>query len=116
MKRYLTLLKMVEENIGNFFSSGYDSPQLNLKRQKLLECTLTRNGKLYIGKIYTEERIIELSNEEVDKLFSNYEAKSSDQMVKSLRKLINMYPMGACAALGISNQDALSEDLENTLS
>ena len=24
-----------------------------------------------------------------------------------------MYPMGACATLGISNQDALSEDLEN---
>ena len=24
-----------------------------------------------------------------------------------------MYSMGACAALGISNQDALSEDLEN---
>ena len=35
-------------------------------------------------------------------------------MVKSLGKLnINMYLLGACAALGISNQDALSEDLEN---
>ena len=35
-------------------------------------------------------------------------------MVKSLGKsIIDMYSMGACAALGISNQDALSEDLEN---
>ena len=35
-------------------------------------------------------------------------------MVKSLGKsIINMYSMGACAALRISNQDALSEDLEN---
>ena len=35
-------------------------------------------------------------------------------MVKSLGKsIINMYSMGACAVLGISNQDALSEDLEN---
>ena len=35
-------------------------------------------------------------------------------MVKSLGKsIINMYLMGACAVLGISNQDALSEDLEN---
>ena len=35
-------------------------------------------------------------------------------MVKSLGKsIINMYSMGACAALGITNQDALSEDLEN---
>ena len=38
----------------------------------------------------------------------------SGQMVKSLGcSVINMYSMGACAALGISNQDALSEDLEN---
>ena len=35
-------------------------------------------------------------------------------MVKSLaRSIINMYSMGACSALGITNQDALSEDLEN---
>ena len=35
-------------------------------------------------------------------------------MVKSLGKsIINIYSMGACSALGITNQDALSEDLEN---
>ena len=35
-------------------------------------------------------------------------------MVKLLGcSIINMYVMGACAALGISNQDALSEDLES---
>ena len=35
-------------------------------------------------------------------------------MVKSLGcSIINMYSMGACAVLGISDQDALSEDLEN---
>ena len=34
-------------------------------------------------------------------------------MVKSLgSSIINMYSMGACAALGTSNQDALSEDQE----
>ena len=50
----------------------------------------------------------------MDKLFNNYEAKLSGQMVKSLEKsIINMYSMGDCAALGISNQDALSEDLQN---
>ena len=48
------------------------------------------------------------------KLFNNYNAKLSGQMVKSFGKsIINMYSMGACAALGISDQDALSEDLEN---
>ena len=35
-------------------------------------------------------------------------------MVKSLgRLIINMYSMGACLALGITNQEALSKDLEN---
>ena len=62
----------------------------------------------------TEEKIKELSEEEVEKLLNNYEAKFSGQMVKSLGKsIINMYSMGACAVLGISNQEALSEDLEN---
>ena len=59
-------------------------------------------------------RTAKLSEEEVEKLFNNYEAKLSGQMVKSLGKsIINMYSMGACAVLGITNQDALSEDLEN---
>ena len=84
------------------------------KRQKLLECILTGNSKLYLGKAYTKDQIKGLSDEEVNKLFSNYEAKRSGQMVKSLGKsIINMYSMGACAALGISNQDALSKDLES---
>ena len=74
----------------------------------------TRNSKLYLGKVYTEEKIKELNEEEVEKLFNNYEAKLSGQMVKSLgRSIINMYSMGACSAIGITNQDALSEDLEN---
>ena len=35
-------------------------------------------------------------------------------MVKSLGcSIINVYSVGACAALGINNQDALSEDLES---
>ena len=50
----------------------------------------------------------------MEKLFNNYEAKLSIQMVKSLGKsIINMYSMGDCTALGISNQDALSGDLES---
>ena len=79
-----------------------------------LKCILTGNSKLYLGKVYTEEQLKKLSEEEVEKLFNNYKAKLSGQMVKSLRKsIINMYSMGACAVLGISDQDALSEDLEN---
>ena len=69
---------------------------------------------MYLGKVYTEEKIKELNEEEVEKLFNNYEAKLSGQMVKSSgTSIINMYSMGACSVLGITNQDALSEDLEN---
>ena len=93
--------------------SSYDA-QSDTKRQKLLECILTRNSKLYLGKVYTEEQLAKLNEEEVEKLFNNYEAKLSGQMVHSLGcSIINMYLMGVCAALGISDQDALSEDLEN---
>ena len=102
---------MAEELIGNL---GYGAPQSDTKHQKLPKCVLTRNSKLYLGKVYTEEKIKELNEEEVEKLFNNYEAKLSGQMVKSLGKsIINMYSMGACSALGITNQEALSEDLEN---
>ena len=102
---------MTEKLIGNL---GYESPQSDKKHQKLLKCILTGNSKLYLGKVYTEEQLKKLSEEEVEKLLNNYEAKLSGQMVKSLEKLIiNIYSMGACAALGITNQDALSEDLEN---
>ena len=102
---------MAEELISNL---GYGAPQSDTKHQKLFECVLTGNSKLYWGKVYAEEQFAKLSEEEVGKLFNNYEAKLSGQMVKSLGKsVINMYSMGACSALGITNQEALSEDLEN---
>ena len=102
---------MAEELIGNL---GYGTPQSDTKRQKLLECVLTGNSKLYLGKVYTEEQLAKLSEEEVEKLFNNYEANLLGKMAKSSGKsIINMYSMGACSALGITNQDALSEDLEN---
>ena len=92
----------------------FSGPESDTKHQKLLECILTGNSKLYLGKVYTEEQLAKLNKEEVEKLLNNYEAKLSGQIVKSLGKsIINMYSMRACAVLGISNQEALSEDLEN---
>ena len=112
IKKYFSILKMAEELIGNL---GYgETPQSDTKCQKLLECVLTGNSKLYLGKAYTEDQLAKLNDEEVEKLFNNYEAKLSGQMVKLLgHSIINMHSMGACAVLGISNQDVLSEDLEN---
>ena len=112
VKRYLPILKMAEELISNL---GYETPQSETKHKKLLECVLTGNSKLYLGKVYTEEQLAKLREEEMEKLFNNYEAKLLGQMVKSLGKsIINMYLMGACSALGIRNQEALSKDLENS--
>ena len=65
---------MAEELISNL---GYGALQSDTKCQKLLECLLTGNSKLYLGKVYTEEKIKELNKEEVEKLFNNYEAKLS---------------------------------------
>ena len=54
---------MAEELISN---SGYETPQSDTKRQKLLECVLTGNSKLYLDKVYTEEQLAKLSKEEVE--------------------------------------------------
>ena len=70
---------MAEELIGNL---GYGAPQSDTKCQKLLKCILTGNSKLYLDKVYTEEQLTKLNEEEVEKVFNNYEAKLSDQMVK----------------------------------
>ena len=48
--------------------SGYDT-QSDTKRQKLLKCVLTGNSKLYLGKVYTEDQLKKLREEEVNKLF-----------------------------------------------
>ena len=67
IKKYFSILKMAEELIGNL---GYRALQSDTKHQKLLKCVLTRNSKLYMGKVYTEEQLAKLSEEEVEKLFN----------------------------------------------
>ena len=54
---------MAEELISNL---GYGAPQSDTKSQKLLECILTGNSKLYPGKVYTEDQLTKLSEEEVE--------------------------------------------------
>ena len=79
---------MAEASINELHPElSYDTLELDVKLQKLIECVLTGNSQQYLVKAYTEEQVSKLSAEEVDKLFSNYEAKLSGQMVKSLGKL-----------------------------
>ena len=110
-----SLIKMAESSIDELLLKvPYNPPKSDVKQQKLIKCTLTGNSKQHLGKAYTEEQLNKFITEEVDKHFSIYEATFSGQMVKSLGKLIiRMHSMGVCAILGVSNQDALSEDLES---
>ena len=63
IKKYFPILKMAEELIDNL---GYETPQSDTKHQKLLKCVLTGNSKLYLGKVYTEEQLAKLSEEEME--------------------------------------------------
>ena len=66
IKKYFPLLKMAEELISNL---GYETLRSDTKHEKLLECILTGNSKLYLDKIYTEVQLTKLSEEEVEKTF-----------------------------------------------
>ena len=93
---------MEEELMGNL---GYETPQSDTKRQKLLECVLTGNSKMYLGKVYTEEQLAKLNEEEVEKLFNNYEAKLSGQMVKSLGNICYIRRTSCKHGIGCSIYD-----------
>ena len=51
---------MAEELISNL---GYEALKSDTKCQKLLECILTLNSKLYLGKVYTEDQLAKLNKE-----------------------------------------------------
>ena len=63
--KVLSHIKDGKELIRNL---GYETPQSDTKHQKLLECILTENSKLYLGNVYTEEQLTKLNEEEVEKL------------------------------------------------
>ena len=100
-KRYLPLLKMAEEI--------FSGPQSDTKCQKLLECILTGNSKLYLGKVYTEDQLAKLNEEEVEKLFNNCEAKLSGQMVKSLGEIDHQYVFNGSLCSARNNQSGCAE-------
>ena len=108
------LVESPSSAIENLLIEELQPMKLETKRQKLLECVLTGNSKIFLGKTYTEDQINKLNPAELDKLFGAYEARLSGRMAASLGKsLINMYSLGACAWLGISDKKSLSDDLES---
>ena len=80
-----SLLKIADVSINKLIIEvPYDPPKSDVKRQEVIKCVLTGNSKKYLGKADTKDQVNKLSAKEVDKLFGNYEAKLSGQMVKSL--------------------------------
>ena len=83
------------------------------KRERLVDCVLSGNSKMYLGKEYTEEQINKMDCNDVNTLLNKYESVLSAQMTKSLGKsVINLYSNLACSVLGVGNQQELSTDLE----
>ena len=83
------------------------------KRERLVECVLSGNSKMYLGKEYTEQQINEMDYNSINTLLNRYESILSSQMTKSLGKsVINLYSSLACSVLGVGNKQDLSTDLE----
>ena len=83
------------------------------KRERLVACILSGNSKMYLGKEYTEEQIIEMDYNSINTLLNRYKSILNAQMTKSLGKsIINLYSHIACSVLGVGNQQELSTDLE----
>ena len=90
-----------------------DDSDVRDKRERLVECVLSGNSKMYLGKEYTEQQINEMDYTNVNTLLNRYESILSAQMTKSLGKsVINLYSNIACSVLGVDNQQDLSDDLE----
>ena len=64
--------------------SGYDA-QSDTKCQKLLECILTGNSKLYLGKAYTENQLPKLNDEDVEKLFICMNVIKMEERVETMK-------------------------------
>ena len=83
------------------------------KRERLVDCVLSGNSKMYLGKEYTEEQINKMDCNDVNTLLNRYESVLSAPMTKSLGKSnINLHSNLACSVLGVGNQQDLSDDLE----
>ena len=62
------------------------------KRERLVACALSGNSKMYLGKEYTEEQIIEMDYNSINTLLNRYKSILSAQMTKLLGKsVINLY-------------------------
>ena len=58
------------------------------KRERLVECVISGNSKMYLGKEYTEEQINKMDCNDVNTLLNRYEFVLSAQMTKSSGKSI----------------------------
>ena len=84
------------------------------KRERLVDCVLSGNSKMYSGKEYTEQQINEMDCNNVNTLLNRYESVLNRYESKSLgKRVINLYSNVACSVLGVGNRQELSTDLES---
>ena len=84
-------------------------------RARLAALVAGGNAKQYLGKQLNLVQVDELSDEEVEKLYSRYEARLGAMMTKTLgSSMLKFYTMVASAFLPIPplSQEKLSSDLE----
>ncbi|GFR65770.1 hypothetical protein ElyMa_005539900 [Elysia marginata] len=86
------------------------------QREKLATLVAGGQAKQYLGKNWTLEEIDSLSEDEVGKLYTRYEARLGASMTKTLgRTVLQLYTVVASMALPIppENRESLMADLES---
>lgn len=86
------------------------------KREKLIALSVGGKIKPYLGKEYSSEQILSMSNEEIDKLYNRYEAKLGATITKTLGSAaLNLFAIAATKYLSVPevNQHELITDLES---
>ena len=68
-----------------------EDSDLRDKRDRLVDCVLSGNSKMYLGKEYTEQQINEIDCANVNMLLNRYESVLSAQMTKSLGKSVFIF-------------------------
>jgi len=83
------------------------------KRERLLAIVAGGGSKQYLGKDLQMSAIDEMSFEQINKLYTRYEARLGSSMTKTLgNSFINLYVLGVSKYFNVINPPKLIEDLE----
>jgi len=109
-------LKMNAEELLSKSEQDQGSEQGNngeeTKRERLLAIVAGGGSKQYLGKDLQMSAIDEMSSEQINKLYTRYEARLGSSMTKTLgNTFINLYVLGVSKYFNVINPPKLIEDL-----